>query len=236
MRPLPITNGIPVPEGRPLGDLIAMLDGPVPERWAAFEAVARTPGRQSLDALVTRTRSDDPFVRRAAIAGICIHELGRHAGEVVRAGLADRSPYVVRTACDVVGAWKDAGSHSAVAALLASPDPATRQSAIKALAGIWQPTDFEPVFDAMLHDGDEAVRKRAAWTLRANPDSQTWERLFHRWSADPLPRHRQWSCELAEALGDARALPALDRLAHDPNGHVRSAAGRARPAVAQRVS
>ena len=228
-------NGIPVPLGRPLSELIPMLEASGPERWAAFEAVAHTPGQDALHTLQVRAKSADPLVRRAAIEAIGKHELGREAAAVVRAALNDQSAYVVRTSCDVLGTWRDGQAHDEVAKLLRSSDAATRQTALRALAGIWRSSAFEPVLNAMQHDPDEEVRKQAAWTIRANVTKEVWERVFGIWAADPLPRHRKWAGEVAGEFGNRRVLPELHRLSDDKDGHVRDAVSRAIQAVHSRV-
>jgi HEAT repeat protein len=234
MTPTDLVNGVPVPLGRPLPELVQMLDDNGPKRWAAFEAVARTPGRDAFEALLARIKCADPLVRRAAIEALGGHELGPEAADGVRAALHDTSPYVVRTACEVLGSWRDGEAHPGIARLLGSSEPATRQSALRALSGIWQPSDFEQVLGIMLHDPDEEVRKQAGWTIRANVGNQVWEKLFTLWASDPLVRNRKWACEIAAEFGDPGHLHALDQLSHDTDGHVRASATRAIRAVQDR--
>jgi HEAT repeat protein len=230
-----LVNGIPVPLGKPLAELLPMLDGCGPEQWAAFEAVARTPGSEALNTLIVRAKSTQPLVRRAAIEAIGKHELGREVASVVRAALSDPSPFVIRTSCEVLGRWLDGLAHDGITKLLRSADVATRTAAMRALTGIWRPTDFEPVLNAMQHDPDKEVRKQAAWSIRANISGDVWSTVFGLWATDPIPRHRQWACELAAEFGTGSAMAELRRLEHDSDGHVRNAASQAIAAVQGRA-
>ena len=78
-----------------------------------------------------------------------------------------------------------------------------------------------------LSDQVQAVRREAAWALKANASPENWEPLFEAWASDSVPRHGIWACELAMALGGASVHEQLVRLSDDAYGHVRKAAIRA---------
>ena len=93
-----------------------------------------------------------------------------------------------------------------------------------------------PVLTA-LYDRDtaEEARRMAAWALQVVATPATWEPIFLRFEHDQTTdRHRLWACEMAGRFGNSAHLPALARLAQDPDGHVRGAAERAVAAIGAR--
>lgn len=228
MTALPRTwQGIAIPYGASLEALKAAIDGPVPERWAAFRALAATPGTDALHALVEYAISMDPHVRRAAIEGIGSHSEGRLAIPAVCNALDDSDQFVVRTACIAAAALVARDAHDRIHRLLLDPSPDTRCTAVAALEHLWRESDYPAVLLVFRSDTSLDTRKQAAWTLRANVTSTTWRELFGLWCDAELARYRAWSCELAETFGTAAQVPTLEALARDKDGHVRAAAARA---------
>jgi HEAT repeat protein len=220
-------QGIPIPYGASLDTLKAIVDGPVPERWAAFRALEATPGADALATLVHYASSPDPHVRRAAIEGIGRHADGRLASEAVCDALREAEPFVVQTACRAASTLGLSDTHDLVRLLLLSSSTDTRCAAIAAVDSLWRESDYEAVLRLFKTDPSEDVRKQAAWTLRAHVTVAAWAELFELWWDDPLPRYRTWACEVASAFGTADVAPRLSALANDNNGHVRTAAERA---------
>ncbi|WJR79061.1 HEAT repeat domain-containing protein [Bradyrhizobium sp. NP1] len=159
------------------------------------------------------------------------HKRGRELIASVLDTVRDPSDYVRRTACEVIEQWKLVEAHDLVRPLLAEPAASMRESALRALAKIWTDADFQLVFEIYKEDPEIGVRREAAWTLRQNPHADNWQVLFDALCVDALPRHRTWACELAEAFGGPKILPALSSFADDCDGHVRKAAARARQMV-----
>lgn len=219
-----LANGVAVPYDVPVSELRTHLRPPGPLAWAACIALGQHPGRDAFALLVDLADSPDWRYRRAAVEALAGHQLGREAAALLGKRLGDPSPYVVRTACRAVALLGLHSLHDAVAVLLRAREAPTRTEALAALATLWQPTDFEPVFVCLRLDPSAEVRKRAAWTLRTNASAASWRRLFDTWRRDPLPRHRTWAAELAAALGGREVEPPLQELLEDPNGHVRKAA------------
>ena len=229
-------NGVRVPYGASVEELARLVGGPAPQRWTAFVALAHTPDDAALGVLEESARSRDPHVRRIAAAAIGVHPGGARLASVVRALIADTDAAVVRSACDAAGQQRMLEVRDSVARLLEAKEVSTRIAAIRSIRELWKATDFEPVFDAYLHDSSEHVQREAAWTLRATVSASTWHRLFRAWHVDPLPRHRVWACEIALAYGDSDVLRDLRRLTGDVDGHVRLRARQVVTALEQRHS
>jgi HEAT repeat protein len=119
-----------------------------------------------------------------------------------------------------------AEAHDDLLALLSSREAATRQAAVGALASFWRAGDFAPVLRLSLSDPSQAVRRDAAWSLRATAGAETWRELFEVWKEDQSPRLRLWACQLAGEYGDEHMKTALEALARDQDGHVRKAVAR----------
>ena len=197
------------------------------ERWPAFDALARHGSSEALEALVELSASPDYTVRRASVSALAqMPNALEHAG-LLKAFLFDKSPYVVRAACNALSDLGVQDSHDSIFALIDSPDEATRETVVRALRTLWQPSDFEPAFRMFTSDPSDSVRKEAACTLRHVADMHNWLNLFKAWYRDPNPRHREWACELAKSFGDAEQFNELERLIGDSNADVREAAQKA---------
>jgi hypothetical protein len=200
-----VWNGVPVPYEAPLAELLATAQQPGPQAWAAIRALAAKPEAEALAALARLARSADPQVRRSAIEALGLHLSGRAASEVIGQALQESDPLTVRAAIDAATRLGLDSAHERVLGLINTSDPATRLAALRALEALWQPQDFEAVFERYRRDPSDAVRKQAAWTLRRNVGAEHWAQLFATWSSDPLPRHRVWACQLAALRGSSRS-------------------------------
>ena len=217
-------NGVPVPYDAEVSQLRSRLQPPGLHAWDACLALGHHPSREAFELLLWLTASPDWSYRRAAVEAIAAHRLGHTAASVLIARLADPSPYVARTACAAVARLRLHDARSILVDLLRSSEAATRTSALRALATLWQPSDFDLVFSIYQADPAKQVRNEAAWTLRANASRDNWRQLFQRWKGDQSPRHRVWACELAEQFGDQSFEAQLRELLADPDGHVRKSA------------
>jgi HEAT repeat protein len=188
--------------------------------------LASREGPGALGALAEAAAVADQFLRRTAIEAIGRHPQGRELRAIVLGALCDSSEYVVRTACEVVAQWELSEAHEPVAALLTNAPTATRQAAVRAVGAIWLDTDFPLIFSIYADASETELRRDAAWVLRQRVPAAHRKMLFEAFSADELPRHRQWACELAENLSGSEILPILSRLSLDEDGHVRKAASR----------
>lgn len=207
--------------------LQSQITPPGPQAWAACKALGLHPSNEALGVLVELARSPNWNYRHAATRAIATHRLGRSAKDILLALLKDKSPYVVRAACDAASQLQLQEAHDAILSLVHSVDASTRSSALDALATLWRQSDIDIVYRVFLDDSSSEVRRRAAWTLRATADQENWELLFKAWHADNLSRHRVWACELAEEFGGSNLYKELQPLLADVDGHVRKAANHA---------
>ena len=222
-----VWNGAEVPYHESVDELARRIEGPAPARWAAFVALAHTPGDCALAVLRDNAASSDPHVRRFAVEAIGLHADGSRLGAVVRTLLSDRQPLVVRSACEAAGHQRLADAHDSIVRLLGADDVLTRVAAVRALCALWREADFEHALRRFTTDESDEVRKEAAWTLRAVASSANWRPLFALWRVDPLPRYRQWACELAAEFGAREVLSEVYLLTKDLDGHVRNRADQA---------
>jgi HEAT repeat protein len=190
-------------------------------------ALGHHPSEEALSVLEEFAQSGDWQYRRAAAEAIGMHGLGRNSGNLLITLLRDKSPYVVRSACEAVSRLQMHEAHDFILHLVQSKDPATRGAAIQALSTFWKSSDSIALLDIFQADPTTEARYSAAWALRANADQENWKALFRVWKSDRLHRHRIWACELVGEYGDASFQRELEPLLEDPDGHVRKAAHRA---------
>jgi hypothetical protein len=219
----PTINGVPVPYDTSVAELRKMVNIPGPDAWAAIRSLAEKSEPEALGILGSLTRSKDWRFRRSAVEAIGISPLGHKSQEIVCNLLSDPSSYVMRAAIEAAANQKISCAHNEILKLMKAAEENTRIVALHALMDLWQPSDFDLVFDRYSHDPSDRVKKQAAWTIHENLDSQNWRRIFLAWINDPVPRHRIWACELAEKFGIRSDLTVLQPLINDPNGHVRRA-------------
>lgn len=217
-------NGAPVADGLPLEELEDRLKHSGPMAWNAMVALARQPQPRAIELLSKCARSPDCWTRRLAIEAISHHQLAHTAPGVVCAALHDPSRYVIRAACQAAAKLALAEAHDGIQALLSSRDALVRETAVRALSGLWQAQDFTPVLRVFRSDPSQEIRRAAAWTLRETAGAATWRELFNVWKGDELPRHRVWACQIAGLYGDDSVRAELETLARDRDGHVRKAA------------
>jgi len=213
-----------VPYGASFETLCARLSPPGPEAWAACIALGASHDPRAIQVLARLAKSEDWRYRRVAIESLRLHPDARSLGDGIVDALSDCSAYVVRTACETVRALGLQEAHSRVVELCGVADSVTRQVAVEALGGLWQPWDFDAVLEIHLHDPEKKVRMAAAWTLAETVSTDTWRVLFSQWVSDPLPRHRVWACKLVQEFGRRVDVESLETLVHDGDGHVRKAA------------
>ena len=102
-------------------------------------------------------------------------------------------------------------------------------------AGVWKSADSLQrdwsTFSRALHS---VAVGAGTDVVPASNTPANWRLLFDMWRTGPLPRYREWACELAVAYGGRELLPILESLAEDADGHVRNRAGKAVRALNQR--
>ena len=170
-------NGVEVPYGTSVTELASLVQGPAPARWAAFVALAHTPGEPALAILAEHARSPDPHVRRMAVEAIGVHPDGRHMDAVVCSLLLDTHDFVARSACEAAARHRLAAAHDPIVKLLDARTESTRVAGLRALRELWRDADFERVFHAFTSETSADARSEAAWTLRLTAAESTWHRL-----------------------------------------------------------
>jgi HEAT repeat protein len=226
-----IWNGEPIQQSASVEQLAALLTEGPPACWIAFAALGERDDPESLAPLVNETHSDDEHRRRAAVEAIGKHGAGATASGIVRDLLIDKSPVVLRSAIEAAANIQDQGSHGLIVGALGVGDPATRQTALRALGTLWEPGDFDGVLRIAQTDRDRSTRREASHVLSAHPDRTRWRRLMDLWVESDLPRERVWACELIAKFGGAADRTALKGLLADADGHVRKAAQSALSAI-----
>lgn len=143
-------HGVPIPYETPVVVLRTLVQTPGPAAWAACYALGASGDPLARTVLVGLTHHAQWSFRRSAIEalGLC----DAPPSEVICAALTDSVPYVIRAACAVVQHHHLLPARAAVLRVLPMADPATRQSALAALASVWQPSDFWLVLDIMQTD------------------------------------------------------------------------------------
>jgi HEAT repeat protein len=227
-------NGIEVPYGASVEELAKRTDDAAPSRWAAFVALAHTPGDSALEVLKDRAGSADAHVRRIAVEAIGVHPDGHQLRAVILSLLSDRDGFVVRSACDAAARHGLTDAHDPIVRLLSAADGLTRGSALRAVRELWQEADFPEVLRVFTSDTSDEVRKEAGWTLYSLASSDNWRTLFALWRTSSVPRHRTWACELAAMYGGPEMLADLRSLSGDADGHVRNRADDAINALKER--
>ena len=231
----PTWQGAKIPRDAPVIELRALLEQDPPSCWIAFRALGESRDAAAIDLLMVEAESPDEFRRRAAVEAIGQSPLSETAVAEVRRLLADRSPFVVRSAIEAAARLRDAQSHGEVLAFLKDRDSLTRHEAVRALDALWREDDFEALVEVMSKDPDDDTRKEAAWILRrhAPADSRV---LIEWWRSGALPRERVWACELIAQSREPNDRPILEALLGDGDGHVRDAARRALAGLDKRTS
>jgi HEAT repeat protein len=222
-----LNNGVPIPYDNEVEELRRRVKNPGPEAWAACLALGYKADKNAFEILEELAVSDDWRYRRSAIEAMAVHRLALTRIAFFCGCLEDPSPYVVRTACQVVADLKLDDAHDSLRKLVHSGAADTRIAALRALKELWKPSDYALVFSVFQSDVSEQVRRQATWTLRSNVDKGNWVPLFEAWRADPLHRHRVWACELAGKFGGNNLSQTLKAMLKDPDGHVSKAAARA---------
>ena len=119
-----------------------------------------------------------------------------------------------------------------VSAALASPSPAIRAQALKALRGIGTPSDMPAVLELLVAGSEESDRAEGERTVVAlaqkidNLDGRS-NTLKSQLAAEKRPEARVRLVGLLPLIGDPSALPVLRTLAGDDDLEVRDAAVRA---------
>jgi HEAT repeat protein len=220
--------GEPVPSA-----VTSELGSPTPAvRMAALRTLGAIGGPGAVRPLAqaaARAKGPEQAAARAAIGSL----KGRAADDEIVALLGRRpSDDVAGELLLAVGDRRVFSARPVVTAALASPSPAIRAQALRALRGIGTPSDMPAVLDLLLGgggDSDRAEAERTVVALAQKIDSLDGRSstVTSRLAAEERPAARVSLVALLPLIGDPSALPVLRTLAADDNVEIRDAAVRA---------
>lgn len=216
----------------PVDRLVRMIDQDPPACWPVFEALSERDDDATLDVLISQARHTDPERRRAAMISIGRRVTGPIAWEAAEAGTADTNSSVSAAAWTALGRLSARLDRERLIRLLDHPDATMRRIALDAIPRVWTSSDFERL--RALARADPENRLAAGKILVRVADDLNWRSLADQWWSSADAAERAWAAALIRRFGDEGDTDRLDRLLTDPDGHVRSAARRARSAIARR--
>ena len=201
-------------------------------RMAAFRTLGAVGGPAAVRPLAEAaagSKGAEQTAARAAIGSL----KGRAVDEAIVALLGQKpSDDLAGELLLAVGDRRIYPAKPLVAAAVASPSPAIRAQALKALRGIGTPSDMPAVLDLLLGGSEESDRAEAERTVVAlaqkidNLDGRS-NTVTSRLAAEKRPEARVRLVGLLALIGDPSALPVLRTLTGDDDLEVRDAAVRA---------
>jgi HEAT repeat protein len=209
------------------------LSSPTPAvRMAAFKTLGAIGGPAAVQPLAEAAAGSKGVEQTAARAAIGSLK-GRAVDEEIIAQLAKTpADAVAGELLLAVGDRRIFPAKPVVTTALASPSPAVRAQALRALRGIGTPSDMPAVLDVLLGGSEESDRTEAEKTAAAlaqkidNLDGRS-NAVKSRLGAERGSDARVRLVGLLSLIGDPSALPVLRTLAGDDDLEVRDAAVRA---------
>jgi HEAT repeat protein len=201
-------------------------------RMAAFKTLGAVGGPAAVQPLAEAaagSKGAEQTAARAAIGSL----KGRAVDEAIVALLGQKpSDDLTGELLLAVGDRRIYPAKPVVSAALASPSPAIRAQALKALRGIGTPSDMPAVLDLLVAGSEESDRAEAERTVVAlaqkidNLDGRS-NTVKSQLAAERRPEARVRLVGLLALIGDPSSLPVLRALAGDDDLEVRDAAVRA---------
>lgn len=227
-------NMQPVPYGKPLEELAAMLETDDQAKVASV-ALARVGSDESLQPLLPllSDNSRDWRRRRIAVDAVGMHPLGGRLAARVIELLDDPVPEVVWGASIAAASLGLTETVPHFLAALCSPVSLVRTGAHNALMKLQQPGDLRQLVE-MYRCADHDRRKNLGTLLYARITLENWRELFDIFKGSDVDQHRETAVRLAHEFAGDDVASDLAVLAHDHNGHVRGAAKRAQAAIENR--
>lgn len=206
-------------------DLAQASSGAPPGCWAAIKSLGHSGDTRAEMALLALARGGDAHKRRAALEALAVRCRSEEFITLVERSLRDGEGAIKRTACDAAvtaGLGRLAG---ALESLLNDPEHETVISSCNALGRLGSRASFARLSRLFSVANDDGVRKAAGFALHSLVSPDTVKSAYDLFVSDPLPRHRQWACELSGRLSRSEEIIRdLEKLSIDPDGHVRDAA------------
>lgn len=170
-------------------------------------------------ALIRETAAKSLTKRYAEKAGLDPHAV---AGELARV-LPDRAPGVRINAVQSLATFADSTKVADILPLLVDEDRTVRIAAAGALGSIGSATAARPLVEAVAPEANDWGVRQAAFTALARVDTAAFEPIWQQWSASQDPFDRLTALDAAGSLG-RNAIPAIERLASDPDTRVQARA------------
>ena len=222
-------RGFRINEHLPAALLLSLLQDPAQpraKRCAACVALGAKTEAGVFPALVDALHEPEWELRLFALDSLRRHPRAAEAEEEMVRLLYDVDDRVRQAALRVCADLGLRSTRGPILQLLRADNPEVRDTAVNALSRLWSEEDFAPLLEIYRQDDTRSVRIAAAKTLRRRATPFTWRRVFDAFVNDREPRHRLWSCELAEEFGSGQDLRRVEPMLCDRNRNVRLAAER----------
>ncbi|MCL1994506.1 MAG: HEAT repeat domain-containing protein [Spirochaetes bacterium] len=223
----PSINGVKVPFDKSTQELFAMLDCELPLFYVACEALAYKNDVVSFEKLLSIFQDSDPYKKRIALECLGNHSMfdTATAEKYVFPCLDDSSPYIVRTAIDVLVKHRVAQSHEKIIQLLKSKDEATRECAFFALEHIGKASDFDLIL-SLYNDKNKRIKNFVPYITLIFADETNWKKAYDLMQRGDHEKARLTACKLLDAFGTETEKGDASHFLHDKSGHVRNYASK----------
>jgi len=221
----PNINGIQVPFNKNTNELVEMLDCELPLFQVACEALSAKNDKLSFLTLVSILEDNDPFKRRIGIECLGNHVMFEKALDCLLSCLDDKSPYVVRTAIEIIVKHRVVKSREKIIRLLKARDEATREMAVAALEYIANPSDFDLVLN-LYSDKNKKIRNLAPYIVFATASGINWNKAYNLMKHSDNEKARLISCKLLYKFGTEAEKNDVKLFLQDKDGHIRKLANK----------
>jgi HEAT repeat protein/energy-coupling factor transporter ATP-binding protein EcfA2 len=220
-------------DSRAVDSLItALRDRDVGVRKSAAEALGKIGDARAVKPLIGALRDQDTGVRRSAAEALGKIGNARAVKPLIGA-LRDQDTGVRRSAAEALGKIGDASAVKPLITALRDQDTGVRRSAAEALGKIGDARAVKSLI-SVLRDSEASVQRRAAEALEKIGEPSI-KPLIAELRA-PETQVRWFAVDILGRLGDARALPELERVAReDKDVFVADAARKAIARIRQRA-
>jgi HEAT repeat protein len=203
--------------------LAAVRSGDQRLRDAAVPGLAFLEDPQALAALLELAQHPQAPARAAAMRALAQSEGTEEALLRLRAGLADRDPWVRYYACQALGRLADRDSAGRILGLMDDPAGQVRVAAVDALSELGGPRALSALLSAAASPNDEELQHAALTGLGRSRSREALQALTAA-ASSPLARTRLVALSAAARFGGAASIRLLCLGAADADEGVRAAA------------
>ncbi len=220
MKYLDQINGIIIPYNESTEQLVEMLDFRLTDFRVACEALSQKEDKLSFLTLIKLLKNDDPYKRRIGLECLGKHKDFSDEVDVVISCLDDESPYVVRTAIEVIKSHSIAQAESKIFSLLKSNNELTRESAISSLEYLSKEIEVDFLIE-LYNDKNEKISKQAVNLILLMCNKTNWQKAYNILKRSDNEKARLIACKLLVKFGSEKEKSELAIFLHDKNGHIR---------------